>query len=500
MRKLHVVFVIITIMFTGNLHAQNGTRLIGYDALTAGRGGVVTGFFDNPSLIMNNPAGLSFVKSSQIDLSISVMAPSVYFKNDINNNTGKKNLFPLGCLSYVGNPSKKLTYGFGIFTQGGMGADFDLNHEMYKDQAGNYVKQPYHSKFAVMQGGGALAYKITDHFSAGITANLVYGQVEFKMPMSMPTSMMKGVINPQTGFTFGDMFAAAPENGGLGYSEVVASANMQSLTAFGFNGKIGLAYKPNEKFSAGINYSLPVNLKYKNGKADMDMTYQLNNAFGKVVAGIIQQNPGTTPEQAQQMAMNMFSQMGIDLTKGVTDEYNAEATFGLPQSISAGIAFAPSKKIRIGLDAEWINWKKAFNTMDIKLADGSNANINRMLGTPGTIEMAFPMYWENTVVIRTGAEFDATDKLGFRAGYAYGSNPVPETTIFPLFPAIVKHHVTAGGSFRFNKSLSVNIAYEYAFRNNKTAVANSYVANEYNNSTSGLKNSIFHASLSWLLK
>lgn len=481
-------------------YSQNGTRLIGFDAVTSGRGGTATGFFDNPSLIMNNPAGLSFLKSSQADLSISVMAPTLHFKNGINNTAGKNNVFPLGSLSYANNSSRKIAYGFGIFTQGGMGADYNLNHSLYKGVSGDYVEQPYHSKFAVMQGGGSIAYKLTNKFSAGITAGIVYSQVEFQMPMSMPPSMLKGVINPQTGFTFGDMFAASPASGGLGYTEVVASANMHRLTAWGFNGKIALAYKPNDKFSLGVNYSLPVNLTYKRGNADMDMTYQMNDAFSKVVAGILYQNPDMTQGQAQQAAMTMFSQMGIDLTKGATDVYNAKAKFGLPQSVAAGIYFAPVKKVRLALDAEWINWKKAFNEMDIYLSGGKNANISTMLGTQGTITMAFPMYWKNTIVIRTGAEWDVSGRWTLRGGYVYGSNPVPATTVFPVFPAIVVHHATAGISWKASKAFIINAAYEHAFRNNETATANSYIAEQYNSSTSGLSNNVYHVSLSWLLK
>ena len=499
MRKIYSLTVLI-LMSASVTFAQNGTRLIGFDALTTGRGGTSTGFFDNPSLIMNNPAGLSFLKSSQADLSFSLMAPRVHFQNDLNNTYGKNNLFPLGCVSYAHKGNGKLSYGAGVFTQGGMGADFNLNHDLYRDETGNYIKQPYHSKFAVMQGGGSIAYKLTDQLSVGITADLVYAQVEFQMPMSMPPSMMKGVINPQTGMTFGDLFGAANKDGGLGYSEVIASANMKSLKAFGFNGKIGVAYKPNDKLSFGINYSLPVNLTYKNGTTSMDMTYQMNNAFGKVMTMIMQQYPGMTMQEAQQATMMMFSGLGIDLTKGATDKYNAQAKFDLPQSLAAGFTYAPVKKLRLAVDAEWINWKKAFDQMDISLNGGTNPNINKMLGTNGTINMAFPMNWKNTVVIRTGAELDATKKLIVRAGYVYGSNPVPATTVFPVFPAVVKHHITAGASVKLAKAFVVNAAYEYAFRNNVTAVSNSYVAKEYNNSISSLENHIFHVSLSWLLK
>jgi hypothetical protein len=46
----------------------------------------------------------------------------------------------------------------------------------------------------------------------------------------------------------------------------------------------------------------------------------------------------------------------------------------------------------------------------------------------------------------------------------------------------------------------VNGAYEYAFEKKEKASANSYIANEYDNSTSGLENQIFHLSVSWILK
>lgn len=482
------------------VHSQNGTRLIGFDAVTTGRGGTAVGIFDNPSLMMNNPAGLSFLKQSQADVSISVMAPTVHFKNSLNNTDGKSNLFPLGCISYAHKSASKLTWGAGIFTQGGMGADFDLNHALYTNATGAYIQQSYHSKFAVMQGGISVAYKLSNSVSVGVTADLIYGQVEFTMPMSMSPSMLKGVVDPSKGTTFGNVFSAPPAAGGFGYNEVVAAAEVKSLTSFGFNGKIGIAFKPNDKFSAGINYSLPVNLTYKNGKTYMDMTYQMNNAFGKAVGMIMQQYPEMSAEQAQQAAMQMFTGMGIDLSKGVKDVYNAKAKFGLPQSLAAGISFAPTKKLRLSLDGEWINWKTAFDQMDITLTEGSNANINKMLGTAGTIEMPFPMYWKNTVVIRTGVEGDVSKRWILRAGYVYGSNPVPSSTVFPVFPAVVKHHVTAGASVKVSKVILINAAYEHAFNSDVVATAQSYVGAQYNSSVSSLSNNIFHASISWMLK
>jgi long-chain fatty acid transport protein len=499
MKKL-CLFIAYLLMSATMSWSQNGTRLIGFDALTTGRGGTSTAFFDNPSLMMNNPAGLSFLSTSQADLGFSLMAPRVHFQNDINNSYGEKNLFPLGCLSYAHKSPSRISYGLGVFTQGGMGADFKMNHALLLDGEGAYLVQPYHSKFAVMQGGGSIAYKLTDQISIGGTANLVYGQVEFQMPMSMPPSILQGVIDPQTGMKFGDLFQADPSSGGLGYAELIASANLHGLKGFAFGGKLGLAFKPSDQLSFGINYSLPVNITYRNGTAEMDMTGQMNNAFGRIVSMIIQQYPGTTPAEAHQMAMGQYTQMGIDLSKGASDTYNAKARFGLPQSVAVGTAWSPAKKLRLGIDGEWINWKNAFDQMDISLSNGTNANINKMMGTGGSIEMAFPMRWKNTVVIRTGIEYDVSKAITMRGGYAYGSNPVPPATLFPVFPAIVKDHITAGVSVKLFNILQLNGAYEYAFRNSETASEKSLIATEYNNSESSLENNIYHISFSWFIK
>jgi long-chain fatty acid transport protein len=494
-----VLSIALFMMLTLNSFSQNGTKLIGYDAVTSGRGGSATGTFDNPSLIVNNPAGISFLKSTELDVSFSLMTPSVYFKNTLNDTKGKNNLFPLGCISYVKPGHKKIAYGFGIFTQGGMGADFTMNHYLFTDQSGNTIPQTYHSNFAVMQGMGNIAYKISKSLSIGVTAGIVYSQMAFQMPMSMPPSMLRGVINPQSGFTFGDMFSAPPQSGGLGYTELVAAANLKDLSAYEFNGKIGLAYQPSKNFSFGISYTLPVNLNYKKGNAQMDMTAQMNNAFAKVMAGIMQQNPSYTQQQAQQAAMTQFSQLGIDLTKGAIDNYSASATLGLPQSLAAGVSFAATNNLRLSLDAEWVNWANAFDVMNISLSGGTNTNINKMLGTSGTIQMPFPLNWKNSVIIRTGAELAASKKLTLRCGYAYGSNPVQEATVFPVFPAVVIHHVSLGGSLKLANKTFLNAAYEHAFRNDETASQNSMVGIQFNNSKSGLSNNIYHISLSFLL-
>ncbi len=134
-----------------------------------------------------------------------LMVPGLNFKNGLNDVKGKTNYFPIPSLGYTNNDGGNFTWGLGAYTQGGMGADFMLNHQLFRDQAGNFVQQEYHSKLAVMQGGVSAAYKFAPTFSVGVSAHLVYSMLEFSMPYSLSPSIMKGVVNPQNGMTFGDM-------------------------------------------------------------------------------------------------------------------------------------------------------------------------------------------------------------------------------------------------------------------------------------------------------
>jgi long-chain fatty acid transport protein len=311
---------------------------------------------------------------------------------------------------------------------------------------------------------------------------------------------MKGVVNPSTGMTFGDMFAAPASQGGFEYSEVTAAAAMTDLTAFGFAGKIGLAWQPNENVSLGFSYGTPVTLTYKNGNAKMDMTAQMNDAFAKAMSGVLAQNPGMTMEQAQAAVMQMFGNMGIDLSLGVAANFNLQTKLTLPQTIGFGMMMTIADGLRFSADLEYVGWESAFDNMTLTMTGGDNANINRMLGNDGSLELEFPMKWEDAMTLRMGAELDLLPELTVRAGGAFGTNPVPASTLFPVFPAIVENHLMAGCSYEVMTPLTVHFAYEHAFNASRTAAATSLLAREYDGSVSQLAEDIFNIGASWILE
>lgn len=493
--KLFMKSFLMMILFSTFMVAQTGTRMVGFNAKSIGRGGVSIGNFDSGELMMTNPAGISFLNNSMLDVSFSVMLPRLHFKNSLNDADGDDNIFPLPDVAYVNTSSESdFSWGVGMFTAGGMGADFKLKHALFREQNGSFTLQEYHSKLAVMQGGASFAYKLSDNFSVGASLHLVFSMLEFWMPYSLNPLAMQGTAMP--GMTFGQMFSAPPSMGGFGYDEVTAFAKMSDLTGIGFNGKIGLAYNVDDELSLGVSYTLPTSLTYTNGKALMDMTYQLNDAFGKAVQGVMMQNPGMTAQQAQAAVMQMFSQLGIDMSKGVVAQYDLDVDLKFPQSIGFGISYKPSSELSLSADVEWLNWADAFDKMTLKLSGGANTNINKMMGNSGSFTIDFPMNWENQILIKVGGEYNVTNELTLRLGFANGANPVPAATIFPVFPAVVETHLMGGVSYKISDRIVLNGAFETALNNSVKAATQSFIANEYDNSASDLATTLFNIGLS----
>jgi long-subunit fatty acid transport protein len=517
MIKKSFVFLCLFVFCYSVSNSQDGTRAIDYNTRSTGRGGVSIGFFDNPSVMLTNPAGMSFLKNDMLDINSIFMIPPPKFTNykkdpltGATTNTllndavdGEKTLYILPSLSYTRKISNRLTLGAGVFTTGGMGADFSLNHELYKDASGNYIPQTYHSRFSTVQGGLSGAFKITDKFSVGITAQLLWASLEFKNPFSMSPLKMVGRMNPLQ--TFGQHFAAPRDTTymGLGYTEVTSSADMKELNAYSFAGKVGLAYKFSEKFTIGVSYSAPVPLKFKNGISNLDMSAQFNDAFKREVGNVMTKY-GFSESMAKAIVSANFDSLHIDVTKGFTGQYDISDEFEIPQSVGFGVNYNPSERLRLGLDFEWINWEKSFDKMKLTLTNGTNSNINILLGQGGVgqpdFNVDFLMNWKDAIIIKVGGEYDLSKKSTIRLGYAYGTNPVPEETAIPIIPAVLVHHIMAGFSYMLTERLNTNVAIEHGLNNKVTNGGTSLVASEYNLSTVELRNLLGHLSLTYNFK
>ncbi len=474
----------------------NGYLLNCFCARSFARGGTVVAIPDNGAVLLANPAGLAFLPGRSVGLGFGVLMPKVKFQNAANQVTGAdQKYYPMPFSGYVDSmPESRWAWGFGFNVVGGMGTDYMLNHDLFRDQAGELVPQEYYSNFGYMRVGPGVAYQLKDNFSVGAGVQLYYGMLDFRMPFTIdPVTNLNGVANPATGATFGQLFAAPPEQGGFGYQEVTAYAAMNDLTGLGFGGNIGALWKVNDKLSLGLAYTTPSTI-YFSGDATMDMGAQLNHAFGQAVQGVMMQDPTLTAEQAQAAVMQMFGGMGIDMSQGVATTFSdTEADFDVPQKLALGIGLKPTSKWTFGLDVEWIDWSAAFDNLPLKFNDGDNANINLMLNNDvadGSFAYEFPLEWKDSFNFKMGADYKVTPKTSLRAGFIHGKNPVPANSVFAIFPAVVENHMTLGVGHMFGRFM-FDFAYIHAFNKKQNAVATGHLLGaEYNGSVNQLSENL----------
>lgn len=234
---------------------------------------------------------------------------------------------------------------------------------------------------------------------------------------------------------------------------VKVRANLEA-DGYAFNGVISANYKLNENMRLSLSYTTP---------SSFDATGSIR---------------GTAP-----LGIGSYS-------------YDADIDTSMPAIVSGGVMWQTNKKLRLGLQVEWIDWSDAFDNLPLHLTNGTNTVLNGFIGSNRIDDIA-PLNWRNRIVFRIGGEYKWSDKLSLRAGYNYGDSPVPAETVTPMSAAIMKHAVSMGAGFNLGKYL-VDLSYQWELPTDIDVGTSSLLSGEYNNSSTNV--SIHWLSVSFRLK
>lgn len=299
------------------------------------------------------------------------------------------------------------------------------------------------------------------------------------------------------------------------YGEITGRSKITDASALGFSPKVGFSWKINEWLGWGLSWqyrTLQPNMK---GKATVDFSRQINHftndlgnttvahsnevllsqainipdfivqlfglqnttvesqfSFNDVWANgvvdlIIRNVPlfGTiTLNDVQLLEGSILSQLpnqglGADGVPNTGDEWLAHydveiQSFNMPGELGTGFSIRPTNRLNLLFDVKRIFWSAAMDDFKVKLKNGDNADINKMVGS-SEIEVSVPLKWKDQTVYGIGTEYLLFDWLILRTGFNYGSNPIPSKTILPVMPAVTEKHFTLGfsifaGSFKFD--------------------------------------------------
>ena len=145
----------------------------------------------------------------------------------------------------------------------------------------------------------------------------------------------------------------------------------------------------------------------------------------------------------------------FDKYKGLFAE---QGDFDIPSNYAIGAAFQATPEMTIALDVEWIKYS------EIKSIANPLSNLT-VSGNPLGADDGPGFGWEDMTVYKLGLSYDYSDDLTLRAGWNYGSQPIPasETFFNLLAPGVVEHHLTLGATWTLENGGELSVSYMHAF-------------------------------------
>ncbi|MEW5791321.1 MAG: outer membrane protein transport protein [Pseudomonadota bacterium] len=388
--------------------AVNGFQLIGFGKDQVAVGGAVTANPSSAMTALTNPAGLTMV-GERADFTLEAFMPDVRMD-------ATESVFTGG----AGNPGQKAKSSgdfYGIPSIGWVAATSDPK---------------------LFFGGGMYA-------TAGLGAD--YGTVN----LNTVGNPVTGAPTTFNGYSNVTMFRVSPA---LGYKvsptlSVGAALNINMLQ-LGFRETIAGTFHP--VFGAGA-FDTNFNL----GRAGQ--SFGVGGTVGVVfdaVPDLVRLGASYTTKANFQdtefrLAEGDINNPGLlNGPMGAAPAGTYKAAFDFPQQAAVGVAFMPTGPLTISADVKWINYK---DTLRDFYVTGPNGTYNLQPG------------WDDVWVYAIGATY-RSGPLKLMAGYNYSDAPIGDQNTFAnlIFPAIVKHHISAGFNYALGKNWDVGAAFRYVPR------------------------------------
>ncbi len=356
---------------------------------------------EDATTIFFNPAGLTRLEDSNLELGLHLIRPDATFHNEGSTLTPLLGDIPLigsdGESSYVATVpniywarkmNDKIHLGLGINVPFGLETEYD------DDWIGRYhgTKSAIHT----ININPTLAWKMNDQWSLGLGLNAQYLDAELSNAIGF------GTINALVG-------AGLPltPQGDDGY--VTMSADDY---AYGYN--LGFLFELSDETRFGLAYRSEMDYTLEG-----DANFTTPNAYAEIIAGLagLVDGPVTT-----------------DIT--------------LPQTISLSTYSDLTDQWAIMGDITWTGWS-CVEELRVEFESGADDSVT-------TLE------WDDTYRVAMGFSYDWSDKWDLRFGGAYDETPIPnEERRSVRVPGNDRWWLTFGGTYEISDSLALSGGYAH---------------------------------------
>jgi len=446
-KNMKIVAALMAIgLVTPAAYATNGMNLEGYGPIAAAMGGASQAYDNGTAAMMNNPATLGMMAdgSSRIDAAIGLLGPNVTA-----NSTGApaaKSSADLFIMPALGYATKKgsLTYGAGLFAQGGMGTEYAADSFL---AAGSNEK--VRSEVGVLRAMIPVAYQIDDKLTIG--GSIDYVQASMDLKMAMPGTTALGGI-----YSFQDMVAP------LGGTQTLGTATGTLVDGFvaAFGGGQITSFKwARIDFSDNNAFSGKANGSGMAGK--LGATYKFSPALTMGASYHSKTSMGDLTTSGATLSMNLSGAIvggGTDVTVPLTGSLKVK-NFQWPETYGFGAAYQVNEQLMLVADYKHIGWKDVMKDFNVSFVADNVAGNGAFAGA--AVDISMKQNWDDQNVVQIGGAYKTSPDLVLRAGLNVANNPVPDKYMNPLFPAIATTNVTLGAGYSFSKVSSIDFNYAY---------------------------------------
>lgn len=435
--RIGTAFLLVLLSGSSTAFATNGMNLEGYGAKSHALGGAGMAFDTGNSAVMNNPSTLGMMKDGAKELGFGIrgLHPDVSLKYGPISDTSAGNAYYMPSLSYT-RKDGSIAWGVAMLAQGGMGTEYGNDSPLFQGGTSfgnNPIAMSGKEIRSEVSAGRVMfpvAWNITKNTTIGGSVDLLWTSMDLQMDMD--GAHFKGMA--EGGAVSGTMFNSLhrmmvsttdPHVDDINYVRFDFSNNnplIGQAIGYGTAAKIGLTHRLSKNLTVGGSYHTRSRL------SDLE-TSKATLAF----AGTGTAFPGSNP-------------VSVTGTLKVKD-------FEWPSVLAAGFAFYPDKRWMIVGDVKYMDWATAMKKFSMSFVADNNGAF------PGqSLDVEMKQDWKDQTIFSVGVQYKATDRLALRAGANLSTNPVPDTYLNPLFPAITKNHYTGGFGYRLTDKSSLSTA------------------------------------------
>ncbi|MBR1871464.1 MAG: outer membrane protein transport protein [Kiritimatiellae bacterium] len=146
-----------------------------------------------------------------------------------------------------------------------------------------------------------------------------------------------------------------------------------------------------------------------------------------------------------------FDLSGRAMNADIRGHSYASGKVELPQSITAGVNWDATERLRLGYSMTWTRWSSL---------DDLNFHIpyqNTLNGSRSDESVRFN--WHDVFRFGWGGEYDVNDWFTFRASYQYDMDPSSPHHGTTMMPCGHRHLISTGGGFYLGHGISLDLAY-----------------------------------------